>query len=126
VDDIIELKSEGFENNLLHPQVLKITGRASDNLILTDGSVVGCIDHAFKGVKHIEMAQVHQYSATDPIDVKIIVNQHFSKTEEEQLRANFIRMVGTETPFFFTYSTKEDMVVPKNGKFQLVVKKKPE
>ncbi len=126
VDDIINLKSTGFENNLLHPQVEKITGRASDNLILTDGSVVGCIDHAFKGVKDLEMAQVHQYDTFNPIDVKIIVNQNFSKSDEEQLRANFIRMVGTETPFFFTYSKKEDIVVPKNGKYQLIVKNRPQ
>ena len=125
VDDIINLKTTGFENNLLHPQIEKITGRASDNLILTDGSVVGCIDHAFKGVKHIEMAQVHQYDTVNPIDVKIIVNQHFSKSDEEQLRANFIRMVGTETPFFFTYSKKEDIVFPKNGKYKLIVKNRP-
>lgn len=126
VDDIIKLKSAGFENNLLHPQIESISGRASDNLFLTDGSVVGCIDHAFKGVKHIEMAQVHQYENTDPIDIKIIVNQKFSKSDEDQLRANFIRMVGTETPFFFNYAKKEDMVFPKNGKYQLVVKNRPQ
>ena len=126
VDDIIKLKSAGFENNLLHPQIESISGRASDNLFLTDGSVVGCIDHAFKGVKHIEMAQVHQYENTDPIDIKIIVNQKFSKSDEDQLRANFIRMVGTETPFFFTYSKKEDMVIPKNGKYQLIIKNRPQ
>jgi phenylacetate-CoA ligase len=126
VDDIIKLKSTGFENNLLHPQIESIYGRASDNLFLTDGSVVGCIDHAFKGVKHIEMAQVHQYEQTDPIDIKIIVNQKFSKSDEDQLRANFIRMVGTETPFSFTYAKKEDMVFPKNGKYQLVVKNRPQ
>jgi phenylacetate-CoA ligase len=126
VDDIIKLKSTGFENNLLHPQIESISGRASDNLFLTDGSVVGCIDHAFKGVKHIEMAQVHQYENTDPIDIKIIVNQKFSKSDEDQLRANFIRMVGTETPFFFNYAKKEDMVFPKNGKYQLVVKNRPQ
>jgi hypothetical protein len=35
-------------------------------------------------------------------------------------------MVGTETPFFFTYAKKEDMVVPKNGKYQLIVKNRPQ
>jgi hypothetical protein len=34
-------------------------------------------------------------------------------------------MIGVETDLFFTYAKKEDLVFSKNGKYQLIIKKRP-
>lgn len=123
VEDVIKIKPDSFKQQLLHPEISNIEGRIGDNLVLPDGSVVGCIDHAFKGVKNLDWAQVYQYDTLNPIEVKIIVNEQFAKSDEDQLRANFIRMVGVDTPLIFTYAKKEDLVFSKSGKYQLIIKK---
>jgi phenylacetate-CoA ligase len=123
VDDVVKIKPDSFTQQLLHPEISNIEGRVGDNLVLLDGSVVGCIDHAFKGVKNLDWAQVYQYDTLNPIEVKIIVNEQFAKSDEDQLRANFIRMVGANTPLIFTYAKKEDLVFSKSGKYQLIIKK---
>jgi phenylacetate-CoA ligase len=125
VNDSIELKSKGFLEDLINPEIIRINGRASDHLDLKDGSIVGCIDHAFKGVKHLETAQVHQYDVKEPIKIKIVAKSEFGKLDEEQLRANFERMVGKETELIFIYCKLEDLTFSKNEKFRLIIKEKP-
>ena len=126
VDDQIEVESKDFLQNLINPKILSISGRQSDNVILKDGSHVGCIDHAFKGVNHIEMAQIHQYNVIDPIEVKLVVNPSFSKADEDQLRANLIRMVGTEMELLFTYCDQSELTYIPYQKYHIIIKKKPE
>jgi len=126
VDDVIEVASQDFRTNILKPDILSIKGRASDNVILKDGSWVGCMDHAFKGVPNIEMAQIHQYDVLQPIEIKLVVNTSYTKNNEEQLQANLVRMLGTATPFFFTYCDKSALTYTANEKFSLIIKKKTE
>ncbi len=126
VDDRIEVTSTDFLQNLIKPEIKSISGRQSENVILKDGSVVGCIDHTFKGVKNLEMAQVHQYNVQDPIEIKLVVNPSFSKSDEDQLRANWVRMVGTDMELKFVYCTKSDLTIHPNKKYNLIIKQKPE
>ena len=126
VDDQIEVESKDFLQNLINPKILSISGRQSDNVILKDGSHVGCVDHAFKGVNHIEMAQIHQYNVIDPIEVKLVVNPSFSKADEDQLRANWVRMVGTEMELLFTYCDKTELTYIPYQKYHIIIKQKPE
>jgi phenylacetate-CoA ligase len=125
VDDQIEVTTSDFLQNQISPKVKSISGRQSENVILKDGSHVGCIDHAFKGVNHIEMAQVHQYNVQDPIEIKLVVNKSFSKKDEDQLRANLVRMVGTEMELKFTYCTKSELTYHPNQKYRFIIKEKP-
>ncbi len=125
VDDQIEVTTNDFLQNQISPKVKSISGRQSENVILKDGSHVGCIDHTFKGVKNIEMAQVHQYNVQDPIEIKLVVNPAFSKADEDQLRANWIQMVGTEMELKFTYCTKSELTFNPNQKYRLIIKQKP-
>ena len=71
------------------------------------------------------MAQVHQYNAADPIEIKLVVNPSFSKADEEQLRANWIRMVGTDMELHFTYCDKSALTHFPNKKYNLIIKQKP-
>ncbi len=125
VGDVIDMQHKGFVPDLVNPSIKGIQGRIGDNLDLRDGSVVGCIDHAFKGMEHLDMAQVHQYNTIDPIEIKIVARPAFGPKQENQLRANFVRMVGAETPLKFVYCNKEDLTYSNNDKFRLVIKNKP-
>ena len=125
VEDNISTKNNNFKENILHPKIEKINGRSGDLITLKDGSVVGCIDNAFKGINNLEWAQIYQFDVHQPIEVKIVVNTHFNKTDEEKLRSHFIRMIGVETDLVFIYAKKEDLVFSKNGKYQLIIKKRP-
>ncbi len=124
VDDKITVGSTDFLKNLVSPEIILIEGRAGDNLDLKDGSVVGCIDHAFKGVNNLEMAQVHQYNVERPIEVKLVTTAAFGKDDENQLRSNFIRMIGDNMQLMFTYCSREDLTYSANQKYKLIIKHK--
>ncbi|MEI2749891.1 MAG: hypothetical protein V9E88_14165 [Ferruginibacter sp.] len=122
VEDRITIKSHDFLKNLVSPDIVQIEGRAGDNLDLKDGSVVGCIDHAFKGVNNLEMAQVHQYNVEKPIEIKLVTSPAFGQDDENQLKANFIRMVGENMQLMFTYCSREDLTYSANQKYKLIIK----
>ena len=125
INDIIKVRDNDLLKNIIRPEILSIEGRASENVDLKDGSVVGCLDHTFKGVPYLEMAQIHQYDVNKPIIIKIVVAPEFSRTEEEQLRKNWIRMVGTEMELVFVYCQKEDLLHIPGKKFKLIIKTDP-
>lgn len=122
VEDRVTIKSHDFLKNLVSPDIVQIEGRAGDNLDLKDGSVVGCIDHAFKGVNNLEMAQVHQYNVEKPIEIKLVTSPAFGQDDENQLKANFIRMVGENMQLMFTYCSREDLTYSANQKYKLIIK----
>ncbi len=124
VEDRITLGSTDFLKNLVSPEIIQIEGRAGDNLDLKDGSVVGCIDHAFKGVNNLECAQVHQYNVEKPIEVKLVVTPDFGRDDENQLKSNMIRMIGENMQLFFTYCKREDLTYSANQKYKLIIKHK--
>jgi phenylacetate-CoA ligase len=125
IHDNIQVESTDFLNNIIKPNIIKIEGRASENVDLKDGSVVGCLDHAFKAIPHLNMAQIHQYDVQKPIVVKLVVAPEFSKIEEDQLRKNWIRMVGTDMDIIFEYCTREDLIQQPGKKFRLIIKEDP-
>lgn len=125
VNDTVQVSSHDFLKNLVNPEIIKIEGRASDNIILKDGSLVGCIDHAFKGVSHLEMAQVHQYNVDQPIIIKLITKPGFSDQEEQLLISNWRRMVGYEMELSIEKCQKEDLTHVPGKKFQLIIKQDP-
>lgn len=124
VEDKITLGSADFLKNLVTPEIIQIEGRAGDSIELKDGSWVGCIDHAFKGIEHLECAQVHQYGTEKAIEIKLVTGNDFIKEDENQLRANFIRMVGDDMPLQFTYCKREDLTYSANQKYKLIIKHK--
>jgi len=125
VTDTIEVEGGDFLQNIVSPKIKFIDGRAGDNIDMKDGSVAGCLDHAFKGVNHIEMAQMHQYNVMDPIEIKIVKRDSFGQPDEDQLKANLIRILGTNMEFRFIYCRPEDLTYSASGKFNLIIKKKP-
>ncbi|MCX6322608.1 MAG: hypothetical protein NTZ41_00195 [Sphingobacteriales bacterium] len=124
VEDKFILGSTDFLKNLLTPDIIQIEGRAGDTIELKDGSWVGCIDHAFKGIEHLECAQIHQYGTDKPIEIKLVAGNDFVTEDENQLRANIIRMVGDDMHLQFIYCKREDLTYSANQKYKLIIKHK--
>ena len=125
VEDKLIVDGHDFLENIVSPKILRIEGRAGDTVELKDGSVVGCMDHAFKGVNHIETAQIHQFinERERPLDIKLVVTPSFGKTEEQQLRNNLARMIGDQ-PVQFLFVTRDDLTYSANQKYKLIIKHK--
>ena len=122
VDDIVTLNYSDFYKNIVNPDIHSIQGRAGVNIDLKDGSSVACIDHAFKGIDFLEMAQVHQYSIDEPLEIKLVVSTGFNNSHLNTFKSKFSNMVGMDTNFFITYSKMEDLTYSSSNKFSLVVK----
>lgn len=125
VNDQIVVNGGDFLTNLISPEIVRIEGRTGDNVDLKDGSVVGCMDHAFKGVNNLETAQIHQYNVQDPIEIKLVVTPEFSIDDENQLRANLARMIGNDMEVRFTKCKREDLTYSASNKFNLIIKRRP-
>ncbi len=121
VDDIINVQKNNFINNLISPQVLNIFGRKGSSIKLKDGSIVGCIDHAFKGISHLQMAQIHQYGLDKPLDIKLVVDDQFSDSNKMQLEFNLRKMIGNDREFQFFFCRNEDLTYSNNEKFNLII-----
>jgi len=122
VDDIVILNTTNFLKNIVSPDIHSILGRVGVNIDLKDGSSVACIDHAFKGISYLEMAQVHQYSIDSSLEIKLVVLNGFDNYQLNVLKCKFSNMVGMNTDFFITFCKLEDLTFSKGQKFSLVVK----
>jgi len=122
VDDIVILNTTNFLKNIVSPDIHSILGRGGVNIDLKDGSSVACIDHAFKGISYLEMAQVHQYSIDSSLEIKLVVLNGFDNYQLNVLKCKFSNMVGMNTDFFITFCKLEDLTFSKGQKFSLVVK----
>lgn len=122
VDDSIEVTSNDFLKNILSPDIKKISGRRGDTIDLKDGSTVGCIDHAFKGIEHLDLAQIHQYGLEDPLQIKLVVNNKFSNFDQTKLLHNLKKMIGDNQELDFFFCKKEELTYTPASKFRLIIK----
>lgn len=125
VDDKLIVEGNDLIENILAPKIMRIEGRAGDTVELRDGSVVGCMDHSFKGIPHLETAQIHQYinDKERPLEIKLVTTAGWNNDNEMQLRANLQRMIG-DMPVEFKLVTREDLTYSANQKYKLIIKHK--
>jgi phenylacetate-CoA ligase len=122
VEDRIAVEGDDLLENIVAPKILQIEGRSSETIDLKDGSIVGCIDHAFKGVNFLECAQVHQYGTDRPLEVKLVVDPKFGPDDLNIIATKMTNMIGKDMPFNFSYCTREDLTYSARNKFKLLVK----
>ena len=122
VEDKIVVKGTDLLQNIIAPDIDHVEGRAADTIDLKDGSVVGCIDHAFKGINHLQYAQVHQYNVNKPIEVKMVVTDDFGNDDLSFFKSKFVKMIGKEMQYFITYCKWDDLTFFSNNKFKLIIK----
>lgn len=74
-------------------QVLAVDGRQEDYVILSNGAILGRMDHIFKDMMAIREAQIYQ-SKPGIIIVRIVKNESYRPEDEQQLLAEFYKRVG--------------------------------
>ncbi len=85
--------------------VRRIDGRKEDYVILSDGTLLGRMDHIFKDMVSIREAQIHQ-SAPGEVTVRIVQNERFSAGDEAALRGEFAKRAGDKLCVTIKYSDR--------------------
>ena len=91
VGDVVDLPAE--------PQfgpgrrVLSVDGRQEDYIILSNGAILGRMDHIFKDMMAIREAQLYQ-AKPGVIIVRVVKNESYGSEDEQQLLAEFYKRVG--------------------------------
>jgi phenylacetate-CoA ligase len=101
-----------------HPGCHAIIGRLDDIVITPDGRRIGRLDHVFKGVAHVIVAQIVQY-APDAVTIRVVRDDAYSAADEAALRAHFAARAGADIAVDFAYES----ALPRTpqGKFRAVV-----
>ncbi|HJX84542.1 MAG TPA: hypothetical protein VJ723_09380, partial [Candidatus Angelobacter sp.] len=98
--------------------VERIDGRAEDYLVLSDGTLVGRVDHIFKDMTLVQEAQIWQQRPGE-LEVRIVPAPQWSESDEAQLRREFEKRFGNKAQVQFRYLT--ELPRTRTGKLRLVV-----
>lgn len=121
VDDVIETVSSDFMTNLINPEIISINGRAGDVIELPDGSSVGCIDHAFKGIQGLKQAQVHQFSNKN-LEVWINTSKEYNHSSEQKLLQHLKFQLGNQLHISIHKKKQEQFIQQPGKKYRLIIK----
>lgn len=96
----------------------EIDGRKEDYIILSDGSKVGRIDHAFKDLVNIKEAQIYQ-SFPGIITVRLATGVGFTKNDESRLFDELKSRLGDECSISLEYC--QNLERSSTGKLRFVI-----
>jgi len=101
-------------------KVSSILGRADDSVTLSDGTKIGRLDIACKGVENLLYAQIHQYKI-GAITVNVVPKK--SPFQSQLLESNLRKLLGDSIYIDFREVSETDIEKTKAGKYKLVVNK---
>jgi phenylacetate-CoA ligase len=102
--------------------VASIDGRQEDYLMLSDGALVGRVDHFFKDAVRVAEAQIIQERAGEAV-FRIVRAAGYGKADETALRSEVYKRVGDRLAVSFEYV--DALPRTKAGKLRLVVSELP-
>jgi phenylacetate-CoA ligase len=118
VDDIID-----FEFTAGELKIYSVSGRKEDNIICKDRSHIGRLDHVFKGVKHLKLAQILQTKIGE-IAVNVVPDDNFSISDEKLIIQNIHEKIGPDNiDIYMNRISEKDIIYTARNKFNLVVSK---
>ena len=117
VDDVFVTAPETADG---HTRIDTIKGRSNDFLILPDGTRVGLLCCAFKGVNHLRYAQIVQEN-TQRFSINVVAEEKFSREDEAHLRGNVVNRIGKSLAFDIRYVNERQIKRSKAGKFKLIL-----
>ena len=100
--------------------VERIEGRSNDYLLLPDGTKIGLLCCAMKGIDHLLFAQIIQKDIQS-FTINLVVDDHFTAENELQVRRNMIKRVGEHAHFDIVYICEDEIIRSKSGKFKLII-----
>lgn len=104
---------------LENSKVKAILGRNDDFIILKDNTRIGRIDHIFKGLSGIKLAQVIQ-SKINEIEINIVID-NFDFFDIDLLKKKISERLGEEIIYKINYISKKEIIYMNSGKFKMVV-----
>jgi phenylacetate-CoA ligase len=118
--DIVTLDHGTCKCGRNFPLIGTILGRLDDLIVTPEGKVIGRLDHIFKNVKNIRLAQIIQEKINEII-IFIVPNAGYSIIDEKKILSNAIERIGG------SINIKINLVsdIPRlpNGKFKGVISK---
>ncbi|WP_277479231.1 hypothetical protein [Catalinimonas alkaloidigena] len=117
-DDVINF---GYDENSHKSNILGIEGRKDDLLTFYDGTKVGRMSGALKGVENIKFTQLVQSNPNSFI-VNVVPCKNFTHEDQNLLRAKISSKVG-EIPFEIKLVDENEIIQTKAGKYKLIVNK---
>lgn len=100
--------------------VESVQGRQNDCLWLPDGTRVGLLCNAMKGIEHLLFAQIVQKNIQS-FTLNLVVDEHFSLKDEQQVKKNITKRVGEDACFDISYIREDQIIRSKSGKFKLII-----
>jgi phenylacetate-CoA ligase len=79
----------------MYPMVKSVLGRSDDYIVTSRGTLVGRLDHIFKGAKNIVEAQIVQESL-DTFEMKIVPEDDFCKEDGDFISGKLKERVGSD------------------------------
>jgi phenylacetate-CoA ligase len=116
VDDIIELD---LNDSTPEKEIRGIQGRKDDLLTFYDGTRIGRMSGALKGVENVKLTQIVQsnlYSFT----VNVVPSPCFTDEDKKILREKISSKVG-DIPFDIKMVKESEIIRTKAGKYKLIV-----
>lgn len=114
VNDVIEFNDKN--------EVDQIGGRIDDCIISEDGLVIGsaAMSLAFKKVSHIMLSQIIQ-DTIEEIKVRIVVNELFTKRNEEVLYREIKKRVGNSIKIDIIIVDEKEIQKTDKNKYKLII-----
>ena len=118
--DVVTLKEGPCECGRAFPRIGSIVGRLDDMVITPEGRVVGRLDHIFKDLEHIRLAQIIQ-EHVDEITILVVPEPGYSPFDEKKVIGSAIERLGKKMNIKIRLVS--DIPRLPNAKFKAVVSK---
>lgn len=93
--DTVELADKACPCGRAYPTVRRIVGRRDDYITTPQGTLVGRLDHVFKGAHNIVEAQIVQESLTS-VEIKIVPDREFCREDGEYVYRKLRDRIGAD------------------------------
>jgi len=118
IGDIGTLYKSDCECGRSGPVFHRIDGRIDDVIVTPRGSIVGRLDHLFKGADNVEECQIIQTKVNE-IVLNLVRRQRYATRDERKLRERIKHYLGADIRPIFNYVREIPRL--KNGKFRAVI-----
>lgn len=119
VGDVVVLsKQETCECGRGGRLVDRIEGRTEDYIVTPDGRVVGRLDHLFKDVTHVRLAQIEQ-NEVDEIVIRIVKDVKYNSEDEHDIVKQTRLRLGSNMRVRFEYV--DEIGRTSSGKYRFII-----
>jgi phenylacetate-CoA ligase len=116
--DVVTLSKAPCECGRAFPRIKSVLGRLDDIVKTTEGRFIGRLDHIFKGVDHVHLAQIFQEDLEN-ITILLVPEEGYSARDEEQILRNAANRLGNKVNI--KIKSVNEISRSSSGKFKAVI-----